>query len=899
MKPFISVVISLFNDSQTINSLMDIMCSQPFDDIEYICVDDCSTDDTISILEQYARSNPKITIIQNDKSIGLSASRMKAISTSIGKYVMPFNGSDAIQPECFKKTYDFINGKEADVLQYSIRVNKYISGSTDRTEANRNTILCPSIIGSVSEAESIAKTVFLRDKSFKNYLQNKAYNGDIARKVANEIIANGIVNCDYCFNLLFSLEAKSYIGIRDIMNTCNANDSSVFGKRIDLNGFEARQSPGFFRTNLSDRLNECENDYSDVVLDFQRHSICDALNELRFLRENDLSAGFERIINAWSLEGVADALSCASIQKKCEYLDLITKTGYFTSTKKTADKKITIASYYPKLTNGGIERVMCNICSQLAEATDDNGNLKYKVILITDHQNETENNIEEYEYSNKVIRERIPSIIEGESFKQRFLSWNRIINQYDVDIVVGNMWASSAFLADAICIKGNPKRPFLVQHFHNFVGELFRFRNALAEYTTKYWQFIDGVIVLSETDKEFVKSFTSTVEYIPNPMTFEPVRPNGAHGSNVLWAGRFAKEKRPVDAVLTAYEVIKEAPEAKFYIVGSGKEYIEEEVNKLINELKLENNIIVTGFSDDVGEFYKNAAVFVSTSSTEGYGLTLYEAISFGVPVIMYDLPWLSLVEDGRGVVTVSQNDTIGLATEIVKVLKNDEHRNELSKSAFEHAKDMHKMDIVGLWNGFIEKTISTCFAKPRNDRENILLRMITGKQNESKTLWNTEYEELFFKSNYYRKSMEEYANLADRMRLEASENWKARNKAIEEASENWKARNKAIEEASENWKARNEAIKKQAYAWNKRNEAIAEKNKAIKEKKEIEIQLDDVLKTNAALKETCDYLEKNCSELKCSISELEKQYVEIAKEYKEITEHWSYKLFMKKTKKN
>lgn len=49
------------------------------------------------------------------------------------------------------------------------------------------------------------------------------------------------------------------------------------------------------------------------------------------------------------------------------------------------------------------------------------------------------------------------------------------------------------------------------------------------------------------------------------------------------------------------------------------------------------------------------ADVFVNTSTIEGYLLTLVEAQALGLPVLMYDLPWLDVVRENDGLITVPQ----------------------------------------------------------------------------------------------------------------------------------------------------------------------------------------------------------------------------------------------------
>jgi glycosyltransferase involved in cell wall biosynthesis len=59
----VSVIIPVYNTEKYLKKCLDSVCNQTLSDIEIICIDDCSTDNSLSILKEYALSDKRIKII--------------------------------------------------------------------------------------------------------------------------------------------------------------------------------------------------------------------------------------------------------------------------------------------------------------------------------------------------------------------------------------------------------------------------------------------------------------------------------------------------------------------------------------------------------------------------------------------------------------------------------------------------------------------------------------------------------------------------------------------------------------------------------------------------------------------------------------------------------------------
>lgn len=101
----ISVIITLYNKEEYINRCIDSVVNQTYDDFEAIIIDDCSTDNSVSVckeaIQQY-EGNIKWRIIQSEKNEGVSMTRNKAINVAKGEYLIFIDGDDAITPTCIE-----------------------------------------------------------------------------------------------------------------------------------------------------------------------------------------------------------------------------------------------------------------------------------------------------------------------------------------------------------------------------------------------------------------------------------------------------------------------------------------------------------------------------------------------------------------------------------------------------------------------------------------------------------------------------------------------------------------------------------------------------------------------------------------------------------------------------
>lgn len=101
----ISVVVTCYNTSNYIFSSLTSILQQNYKNIEILCVDDCSTDDTAVLVRHMMRLDKRIKWLSTPKNSGLSASRNLALSHCNGRYVMFVDGDDCLYPDAIARLY--------------------------------------------------------------------------------------------------------------------------------------------------------------------------------------------------------------------------------------------------------------------------------------------------------------------------------------------------------------------------------------------------------------------------------------------------------------------------------------------------------------------------------------------------------------------------------------------------------------------------------------------------------------------------------------------------------------------------------------------------------------------------------------------------------------------------
>jgi tetratricopeptide (TPR) repeat protein len=92
--PKVTVIVPAFNAEETINTALNALLYQTWTNLEILVVDDCSTDNTTKLVENYAKQDSRIRLIRADKNQGPYVSRNLALQQASGEFVTCHDADD-------------------------------------------------------------------------------------------------------------------------------------------------------------------------------------------------------------------------------------------------------------------------------------------------------------------------------------------------------------------------------------------------------------------------------------------------------------------------------------------------------------------------------------------------------------------------------------------------------------------------------------------------------------------------------------------------------------------------------------------------------------------------------------------------------------------------------------
>ena len=119
MPPILSVIIPVFNAEKHLNDCLYSVTAQSFVDVEIICVDDGSTDASLSILKEWEERDKRVTVIQQGNR-GPSAARNVGITVSKGIYITFVDADDIVKKEIYTTSIKIADNDSLDVLIFGI-----------------------------------------------------------------------------------------------------------------------------------------------------------------------------------------------------------------------------------------------------------------------------------------------------------------------------------------------------------------------------------------------------------------------------------------------------------------------------------------------------------------------------------------------------------------------------------------------------------------------------------------------------------------------------------------------------------------------------------------------------------------------------------------------------------
>ena len=211
-------------------------------------------------------------------------------------------------------------------------------------------------------------------------------------------------------------------------------------------------------------------------------------------------------------------------------------------------------------------------------------------------------------------------------------------------------------------------------------------RKIFVKQLSKIWYTAANVIVISESIKDWLKHLNPSINptVIPYGIEVQPMTNNKSNTSTLGYLGKLNKNKGIEDLIDVYANLLKKENfnklELNLLIGGVGSENYIKNLNKKISN----KNIQFLGYVEDRYSFFNSIEIFIFPSYSEGLGLVLLEAMSYGVLCITRDVtPMNSIINNGENGFLFKDNNE--LLEKIEKALElNSSEKDNMVKSALE-----------------------------------------------------------------------------------------------------------------------------------------------------------------------------------------------------------------------
>lgn len=128
----VSVIITAWNVEDYIRQAIESCVNSDYRDLEIIVIDDCSTDGSLKIIDEFRVKDERVQVIQNEINCGAGMSRSIGVENATGEYVIFLDGDDWLNPDFIKSLVEGAEKTDADIVSGGIVIRR-LDGSYDAT----------------------------------------------------------------------------------------------------------------------------------------------------------------------------------------------------------------------------------------------------------------------------------------------------------------------------------------------------------------------------------------------------------------------------------------------------------------------------------------------------------------------------------------------------------------------------------------------------------------------------------------------------------------------------------------------------------------------------------------------------------------------------------------------
>ena len=192
----ISVIIPVYNTAQYLSRCLNSVINNTYTNLEIICVNDGSTDNSLEILNSYAARDQRISVI-NKKNGGVSKARNVAMEQATGEFIAFIDSDDWVHPQYFEAFMTVANAKRADV----VICEPQIVHSLDDVQQSKF-----SCFHLLNKSESLSLELTMHNSNLKAHIWGRVYRRTLLKHTRFDI------NMKYREDTAFNMSVLCFAG---------------------------------------------------------------------------------------------------------------------------------------------------------------------------------------------------------------------------------------------------------------------------------------------------------------------------------------------------------------------------------------------------------------------------------------------------------------------------------------------------------------------------------------------------------------------------------------------------------------------------------------------------------------------------------------------------------------
>jgi glycosyltransferase involved in cell wall biosynthesis len=248
-KPKVSIIVPVYNTESYLYRCLDSIINQTLGEIEIICINDCSSDNSLKILKEYESKDQRVKLIDFEQNQGVSVARNYGINDATGEYIGFVDSDDYIDKNFYEVLYRLAKKESADIAK----------GSHKR-------IYNQGISRDISENEMINHNKY----NFYFCFWSAIYNKDIIISSDSKFVPRLIIGEDLTFLIQAVYNANKVVTTDGVFYNYTRRENSTDSTILSIKKIQSVIST---RTFIVEYINKVNISPEDYLIIFSNHFI--------------------------------------------------------------------------------------------------------------------------------------------------------------------------------------------------------------------------------------------------------------------------------------------------------------------------------------------------------------------------------------------------------------------------------------------------------------------------------------------------------------------------------------------------------------------------------------------------------------------------------------------------